>query len=262
MTEKKAAPKNLPAKKEPAPVAKDEMRIDINLQELIASAIKNKTDLSVMSQLLDMRARLKKEQAEQAFRSAMSAFQAECPIIEKTKAVMNKGGSSVRYKYAPLDVIVKAVQPLLQKNSLSYDIDTIQEENAIKVELTVSHELGYGKKTNFAVPIDKDAFMSEPQRWAAAQTFAKRYAFCNGFGILTGDEDVDSPPEPEIEVDFAELTKKAANLIESSQSVKQLTRRGNELLDMSKVLPSDVRKQLSTDYNRRMSELSKKEINE
>jgi hypothetical protein len=31
--------------------------------------------------------------------------------------------------------------------------------------------------------------MNEPQRFASALTFAKRYAFCNAFGILTGDED-------------------------------------------------------------------------
>ena len=31
---------------------------------------------------------------------------------------------------------------------------------------------------------------------AAAQTFAKRYAFCNAFGILTGDDDNDAQVPP------------------------------------------------------------------
>ena len=34
--------------------------------------------------------------------------------------------------------------------------------------------------------------MSQTQVEAAALTFAKRYAFCNAFGILTGDEDTDA----------------------------------------------------------------------
>ena len=36
--------------------------------------------------------------------------------------------------------------------------------------------------------------MSQTQVEAAALTFAKRYAFCNAFGILTGDEDTDAKP--------------------------------------------------------------------
>jgi hypothetical protein len=37
--------------------------------------------------------------------------------------------------------------------------------------------------------------MSQTQVEAATLTFAKRYAFCNAFGILTGDEDIDAQPE-------------------------------------------------------------------
>ena len=33
--------------------------------------------------------------------------------------------------------------------------------------------------------------MSDSQKYAGALTFAKRYAFCNAFGILTADEDID-----------------------------------------------------------------------
>ena len=34
--------------------------------------------------------------------------------------------------------------------------------------------------------------MSAQQKVGAALTFAKRYAFCNAFGIMTGDEDNDA----------------------------------------------------------------------
>ena len=42
--------------------------------------------------------------------------------------------------------------------------------------------------------------MSDPQKYGGASTYAKRYAFCNGFGILTADEDLDaksSTPKPQ-----------------------------------------------------------------
>ena len=42
------------------------------------------------------------------------------------------------------------------------------------------------------MPIDKDGFMNTPQKFASALTYAKRYAFCNAFGILTADEDDDT----------------------------------------------------------------------
>ena len=42
------------------------------------------------------------------------------------------------------------------------------------------------------MPVDAGAYMNEAQKAASALTFAKRYSFCNAFGILTGDEDDDS----------------------------------------------------------------------
>ena len=38
----------------------------------------------------------------------------------------------------------------------------------------------------------KTAMMNAPQQTAATMTYAKRYAFCNAFGIMTGDEDTDA----------------------------------------------------------------------
>lgn len=164
---------------------------NVNPQSLIMAAIDKNVSIEVMEKLLAMRDKLQSEQAELAFREAMSKFQSECPIIPKRKEVFDKGGK-LRYKYAPIEDIVKAVQSLLETCGLSYDIDTEPTDVGITVVLTVSHVLGHKKVTRFNAPIQKDAYMSDPQKWASASTFAKRYAFCNGFGILTGDEDNDA----------------------------------------------------------------------
>jgi len=169
------------------------VQTNIDPQSLIEKAINQKVPMEVLEKLLAMRMTLKKEGAESAFREAMSSFQSQCPIIEKTKIIYEKNSTTrVRYKYAPLEDIVKAVQPLLEKNGLSYHVDTQMDSEKIVITLTVNHVFGHSQVTHFTVPIDKKAYMTEPQKWAAAQTFGIRYAFRNGFGILTGEWDNDA----------------------------------------------------------------------
>ncbi len=84
----------------------------------IMQAIQQGTPVEVMERLFALREKVKAEAAKEAFVGAMSAFQAECPVITKDRAVMNKDGRSVRYKYAPLDSIVDQVRLSRQKRPL------------------------------------------------------------------------------------------------------------------------------------------------
>jgi hypothetical protein len=191
----------------------------VDPQQLIMMAIEKGTSVDVLERLMAMSDKIKKDYAEQAFREAMSRFQAECPVIQKKRKVFEKDSTTkVRYRYAPLDDIIKVVQPFISKNDLSYDIETVTtlDPSAIKVTVSVFHVMGHSKQTSFSVPVDTNAFMSAPQRWASAQTFAKRYAFCNAFGILTGDEDNDAPdPEkPKKDAEKEKAKKEAAALLE------------------------------------------------
>ncbi|MDD5110852.1 MAG: ERF family protein [Patescibacteria group bacterium] len=170
---------------------------------LIAQAIEKGTPVETMERLLAMRRELRAEQAKEAYDRAMSAFQTECPTIEKTKKVLNKD-KSVRYSYAPIDKIVEQVRPLLQKHGFSYTIDAPVEHGFVTAICKVTHELGHSVTSSFKIPIDKDSYMTAPQKFASALTFGKRYAFCNAFGILTGDEDDDTEAMQEAE----ELAKK------------------------------------------------------
>jgi len=64
--------------------------LNINPQALIKLAIEKGSSIETMERLLDMRKRLRDEQAEIEFREAMSYFQAHCPIIEKKKIVKDQ----------------------------------------------------------------------------------------------------------------------------------------------------------------------------
>jgi hypothetical protein len=71
-------------------------------------------------------------------------------------------------------------------------------EGGVKVVCRVTHTAGHSEESPMQVPFgNKTDIMSNTQVTAAAQTFAKRYAFCNAFGILTGDEDNDAPVSPQ-----------------------------------------------------------------
>jgi len=160
-----------------------------NVEALISEAIKQGTPVDTMERILAMRRELKAEFAKEAFDRAMAKFQAECPVIEKKKKV---AFNTTNYSYAPLDEIVGQVKSIISGNGFSYTFDTEQTDRAIKVFCKVKHELGHSESSKFEIEIDTAAKMNRSQQYGSALTYGKRYAFCDAFGILTGDEDDDA----------------------------------------------------------------------
>lgn len=170
---------------------------DVSIDNLMARAIDGGANIDVLERLMVLRDKLKAEAAKAAFDAAMAAFQAECPVIRKTKDVHTKDkpdGSqgSKAYSFAPLESIVSQVKPLLQKYGFSYNFRSItdKEKQQITAICIVHHTDGHEQESPVQVPYgNKTPVMSDSQVAMAAMTFAKRYAFCNAFGIMTGDED-------------------------------------------------------------------------
>ena len=131
------------------------------------------------------------------------SFQKECPVVEKAKQVRNKPKGNekegtVRYSYAPLEDVVPTVQPFLEKWGFSWTVKPSQTDGHVKAACYVHHKDGHEEVTEFEVPLDPDAYMSNPQKAAAALTFARRYAFINAFGIVTKGEDNDAQQDDEL----------------------------------------------------------------
>lgn len=160
-------------------------------EALIAQAIQKGTPVETIERIMAMAKEIRTENAKHQYDRAMAEFQAECPIIKKDKLVKNKDGT-VRYRYATLDSIIRQAKPLLKKHGFSYKIETLTEEKWMTAICKATHELGHSESSNFKIPTDSDAYMSAPQKFASALTFAKRYAFCDVFGIMTVDEDDDA----------------------------------------------------------------------
>jgi hypothetical protein len=169
----------------------------LDAEGLIAKAIEHNVSIDTLERLLALRERLRSERAREAFYQALAAFQGRCPIIPKTKtaSIQSERGANYKYAYAPLDVIVRHVAPLLETFGLSVTTQTRLEEQPQLAQVaicTVHHVAGHSESSEFRAPIDQTARMNVMQRAASAQTYARRYAFCNALGILTGDEDDDA----------------------------------------------------------------------
>lgn len=172
---------------------------------LISQAIDKNVPVETMERLLAMRRELKAEKAKEEYDLAMAEFQAECPVIQKTKKVFEKDRKTVRYQYAPLESVIEQVKELLAKHGFSYSINTIQDEKMLGVICKATHKSGHSEQTTFSVPIGTEGYMSDVQKYGARLTFAKRYAFCNAFGILTGDEDTDAVEPNQTQITIKEM---------------------------------------------------------
>jgi len=191
-----------------------------SIDAMIGQAITANVPPETMERFLAMRKELKAEFAKEQYDRAMSMFQSECPIIKRVKEGSKTKAGVLAFKYAPLEVIISEIQPLLQKNELSYNFKPMKNEagKITDVRCYATHISGYSDYSE--MPVSEGggtSLMSGSQISAANITFAKRYAFCNIFGIVTEDEDdenkLDKTPaigeasQDEKEKAFTELDK-------------------------------------------------------
>ena len=203
-----------------APVAPARATSNFDPQALLAIAFERGAALDTIERLLDIQKTLHKEQAQREFDDALARFQADCPVIGKNRHVVDNKTGAVRYSYADLGTIVQTVKGLLAAEGFSYTIKTTQEGDYVNSCVEVAHTGGHRQTSEFRVPMDPKAFMSEPQKASSAATYSKRVAFVNAFGILTGDDDDDN--------DIAHPSRKSEVLVdaERQQALSALGRLG------------------------------------
>lgn len=167
--------------------------VDMLMVEAVRSG-----NIGVMERVMAIRRELKAEAAKEAYFSAFAAFRSECPVIPRTKPVWNTAGTKIMYHYAPLDQIEKVVGPIIARYGLSYSFKAHIERPAEKdaepdlvMECHVQHEAGHTEVSPFRLPISGE-YMNKNQQRGNTNSYAKRYSFCNAFGIMTEDEDDDA----------------------------------------------------------------------
>jgi hypothetical protein len=205
-------------------------------ETLLSQAITQGMPLEAIEKLMDLRERYQATEAKHAYDMALANFQADCPVIEKDKDVEFSGRK--QYSYAPLDSIIRQVKGILAKHGFSYSFRVETVETGVKATCKLRHVQGHEESSEFIADLKGTNMMSNAQVSASKATFAKRYAFCNVTGIVTGDEDNDAgqsvaetkintaaTPEQRKEID--DLSKKAG------MTVAEVAKRCREVYGIS-----------------------------
>lgn len=124
--------------------------------------------------------------------AALVAAQAEMPAIEK-----NATNPHFKNKFASLDNIIEKTRPVLNKHGLSIQqFPSLTELGAPTLVTRITHVSG--ESLEYAAPLFLQG--QDMQKYGAALTYARRYAWAAALGIAN-DEDDDgnhaSEPRPE-----------------------------------------------------------------
>lgn len=161
----------LPAAVEPTPLL------------LIQQALDSKIPPSDLKELFDLQVRYEQRRSEEAYADAITAFQAECPTIHKSKSVEDK------YSYAPFEKIMGAILPLLRKHRIVVTFDTAEADG--KVQVTCRTRVGTVEKhTTVVLPVPPgNKLTNATQTSVGAISYGKRTALCAALNVICTDED-------------------------------------------------------------------------
>jgi hypothetical protein len=170
---------------------------------LVDKAIERGMSPDQLGKLLDLARQWRADREAEAFANALARFQAECPPVQKGRAVMNKDGKTVRYKFAGFEDVMRLAGPHLAANGISVSFWTPEVEGTDFV-ITCRLQVGaHYQDRSFRAPrpdmqaIAKSMYMSEPQAFGFVLSYFKRYAFCAAAGVVVCDEDNDAAIGPD-----------------------------------------------------------------
>lgn len=165
-----------------------------DVMALIRYALHEDVGVEKLERLMALKERHDAKLAQAAYQAALTAFQAECPVIQKTRGVSfdDRAGSRPAYWYAPLEDITRAIDPILRKHGLSYSWTTAGMDNGcLNVVCKLRHIGGHEEVVPFPVPTATKAKMSAAQANGAALTYGRRQSLIAVLGLTTTDDDVD-----------------------------------------------------------------------
>ena len=219
----------------------------VNIGALFEEAVKQGSAMEVIKELRLMESDHAARKAKAEFDAALSAFQTECPIIKKEKAVPDRSGAPA-YRYAPIETIEVQIRPFCQKHGFShtFDTDTNSAQGWVISKCIVKHTGGHECVSTGKFPLGtKTGIMSDTQVYAAALTFANRRALCNAYGLILAGEDLDGrtlarnkPPGPQAQAqdEVATLKTELWNLLKPVRGSKADWNEANNWLWRNEIL--------------------------
>ena len=170
-------------------------------QALIAKAIEAGSGIDTLERLVTLAKDIRQVSAREAWYDAMAEFQRKCPPIFKTKEarIATRTGGTYAYSYAPLDEILRTIQPVMSELGLSIAwVGSKVENNTVYSSCRISHRLGHSEESGlFAMPFQNDGRMNAAQIVGSASTYAKRYSLLAILGMAPEDDDDAQGTEPD-----------------------------------------------------------------
>jgi len=118
--------------------------------------------------------------------TALAAFQAEMPTVNKGKTakVPTKTGGSYSYSYADIADVTRDVMPLLSKHGLSFSVTPRAADNGYEIVGILMHESQSGRIEG-SLPL----FGRTSQEIGSSITYARRYLLGCLTGVVTDDDE-------------------------------------------------------------------------
>lgn len=175
----------------PVPVAASDTTAVLNMIERVA--LDPNVDPDKMDRLLDVQERILNKQAEQEFFAALNHCQRHMGRV-----ATDCDNRQTRSKYASYAALDRALRPIYteQGMSLSFDTETSEIPEHLKVVCYVSHTSGFTKRYSVNMPADgKGAkggdVMTKTHATGAAMSYGMRYLLKMIFNVAIGEDDTD-----------------------------------------------------------------------
>lgn len=154
-------------------------------------------DIDKMQRLFEMHERIEQRRAETAFNAAMAAAQAELGPVAK-----NVRNTHTNSKYADLDAVYEACQPIITKHGFGKSFGTGNSERGdgfVKMICDVTHTAGFCKRYESDMPIDAAGSQGKVnktpiQAFGSTTTYGRRYMTLLIFDVVTMDDNDGNRP--------------------------------------------------------------------
>lgn len=155
-------------------------------------------DLDKMERLFAMHERIEARHAETSFNAAMAAAQAELGPVAK-----NVRNAHTGVKYADLDAVYDACQPIITKHGFGKSFGTRKSERGegfVLVYCDVTHTGGFCKRYESDLPLDVAGSQGKTnktalQAFGSTTTYGRRYMTLLIFDVVTMDDNDGSRPK-------------------------------------------------------------------
>jgi hypothetical protein len=160
---------------------------DVN--SLIETALKNKSGVDQLKELMAMKYKHEEREAKKIFHDHFCQMQKHLPSIPRTKQVDTKTGKKM-YRYATLDKMVELVKPVLSDHGFSYGWSESFPD--VKIKRVTFHVTGYDHTESCYIDIpimSANDYVNDIQQSGSSSTYGRRYTMMNMLGLVCDDDD-------------------------------------------------------------------------